>query len=101
MAGSRSFLGGVQAGLGLTSSVTQPVADDAVQRAEGVLQADLLAFLVSAAGIADRYLVDAPRRRLALGDLGRDLRLEAEAVRLQVQLGQHLAAKDLVAGLHV
>ena len=61
-----------------------PVAQDAVEGAEGVLQADLLAFLVGAAGVADGDLVDAPGRVPLLGDLGGDLRLEAEAVGLEL-----------------
>src|SRR5436190_14491838 len=79
--------------------IHEPVADDADERAEGVFQADLLTFLVGAAGVADRHLVDAPGRpaRPAARDLGRDLRLEAAAVAAQLPALQPLAPDDLVA----
>src|SRR4051794_28846909 len=83
------------------ASIKIPEAQDAIQGVEGVLEADLLALLVGAARVADRDLVDAPRRLAAPRDLGGDLRLEAEAVRLEVDVRQHLAPEDLVAGLHV
>src|SRR5579859_1207211 len=82
-------------------SIKHPVPDDAVQRVERILQPDLLAFLVGPARVADRHLVDAPARVAVLGDLRGYLRFEPEAVGLEVQVGQHLAAKDLVAGLHI
>src|SRR5207253_1234111 len=80
--------------------VEQPVAHDAEERLEGVLEADLLAFFVRAAGVGDGDFVDAPGRPV-FGDLRRELRLEPESIRLQLDALQHLAAKDLVAGLHV
>ena len=57
-----------------------PVADDAPKCLEGILQTDLLAFLVGAAGVADRHFVDPPRRlALALpGDLRGHLRFGFE-----------------------
>src|SRR5262245_60145655 len=79
--------------------VEQPEAEDAPESAEGVLQTDLLAFLVGAAGVADRDLEDAPAP--AAGDPRRDLRLESEPGRLQANSLQHLAAEDLVARFHV
>src|SRR5437588_411621 len=60
-----------------------------------------LAFLIGAAGVADGDLVDAPRGAAAAGDLGGDLRLEAEAVRLEVDALEHLTPEDLVTGLHI
>ena len=74
------------------------VAHDRPEGRDGVLPADLLAFLVGAPVVRDRHLVDpvaAPR------DLRRDLGLEAEAVRLDGDRLDDLAAKHLVAGLHV
>src|SRR5262249_49408711 len=63
-------------------SVVVPVPHDAEKRLDRVFEGDLLAFLIGAAGVADGHLVDAPGWA-ALGDLGGDLRLETEAVRLQ------------------
>src|SRR5262249_8214840 len=80
--------------------VEHPVAHDAEERLKGVLEADLLAFLVRAAGVGDGDFVDAPGRP-ALGDLRRELRLEPESVGLQRDALQHLAAAHLVAGRHV
>src|SRR2546426_11078735 len=62
--------------------LAQPVAHDAEERLDGVFEADLLAFFVGAAGVADGNLIDAPARP-APGDLGGELRLETEAVGLQ------------------
>src|SRR6266545_788338 len=82
-------------------SIEQPVAHDAVERLQRVFQADFLALFVRSARIAHRNLVNAPRGAALLGDLRGDLRLEAEAVRLELNALQHLAAENLVAGLHV
>src|ERR1051325_3948320 len=54
-------------------SIRNPVAEDAKQRLDRVLQADLLALLVRPARITDRHLEDA---QLLLCDLGRELRLQ-------------------------
>src|SRR5262249_24993867 len=73
--------------LGLSSSgppagsVEQPIADDAIERGEGILEADLFSFFVGSARITDRHLVYAPGRVPLLGHLGRNFRLEAKAVR--------------------
>src|SRR6476646_5905283 len=68
------------------------VLDDAVQRVEPVLPADLLAFRVGAPGIGNPDLVNA---RSALGHLRGDLRLEAEAVLLDLNALYELPPKDL------
>src|SRR5262245_66115752 len=83
-----------------SSSAEEPVADDAGQGGEGVLEADLLALLVGAAGVADRHLVDAPGRPPP-GHLGRHLRLEPEPVGAEPEPLEDLAAEELVAGIHV
>ena len=67
-------------GLGRDTSVEQPVADDAVERVEGVAQADLLALFVRAAGIANGDFVDTPRWVSVFGYLGGDFRFESEPV---------------------
>src|SRR4051794_32655052 len=90
-------------------SVGHRVSDDAIQRLDAVLPADLLAFLVVSAVVADGHLVDpaaargaaVERRHLEPGDLGRHLGLEPEAVALERDALDHLAAEDLVADLHV
>src|SRR5438093_13343583 len=79
--------------------VEQPEAEDAPKGAESIFQTDLLAFLVGAPGVADRNLEDAPAP--AAGDLRSNLRFETEARGLQPNSLQHVAAKDLVARLHV
>src|SRR5262249_4532546 len=81
--------------------IEQPVADDAEERLKSVFQTDLLALFVGAPRVADRDFVDPPGWVAMPGDLGGHLRLKAEAVRFELQVGQHLAAEDLVAGLHV
>ena len=68
------------------------------QRGDAIAPRDLLALVVVAAVVGDRLLVDAAAQPR---DLRRDLRLEPEPVRLDLDLPQHLAAEDLVAGLHV
>ena len=68
------------------------------QRLQAVLPADLLAFLVRPAVIADGHFVDA---EFPLGALHDDLRLEAEAVGADGDALQQIGAEDLVAGLHV
>jgi hypothetical protein len=55
------------------------VANDAVQRSDGVAPADLLAVGVGAASVRDADLVDPPS---ALGYLGGDLGFEAESILL-------------------
>src|SRR5207247_11398615 len=69
-----------------------------IPRAHAVLPADLLAFGVRAAVVGDADLVDPP---VAGGDTRGDLRLEAEAVLLDVDRLDDLSTKDLVTGLHV
>jgi len=65
---------------------------------ERVFQADLLAFLVGAAVVADRDFVDSG---LPLGELNGDLGLEAEAVGPDGNALQQGRPEGLVAGLHV
>src|SRR5207249_11459502 len=67
-------------------------------RLDAVAPRDLLAIGVGAAAVADGHFVDsaAPAR-----DLGRELRLEAEAVGPEAQPVEHLPAEGLVAGLHI
>src|SRR5262249_49547478 len=83
------------------ASIKQPVPHDAVERGESVFQADFLAFLVGAARIANWHFVDAPRRVAMLGNLGGNLWLKTETIRFKADVGQHLAAENLVARLHV
>src|SRR4029453_14348433 len=83
---------------GAGASALQRVLADRVERPEPILPADLLAFLVGPAVVADGDLVD-PRARA--GDLGGDLRLEAEPVLLDAKGLQELAPERLVASLHV
>src|SRR5262245_24979263 len=82
------------------NSIRQPVANDAPQRLKRVFQSDLLAVFISPARVADWNLVDAPFRP-ALGDLGGEFGLAAETVRAQRHSLEHLAAKNLVARLHI
>jgi hypothetical protein len=67
-------------------------------RRHGVLESDLLPLVVRPPVVGDRDLEEAiPAAR----DLRRDLRLDAEAGRLDGERLDHLAPEDLVAGLHV
>src|SRR5690606_11610058 len=63
-----------------------------------VFPGNLFALQIIAREIGNRQLEDA---QLQLRDLGGDLRLKAEPLRLQVDIGDHVAAKEFVAGLHV
>ena len=63
-----------------------------------IAPANLFAFGVGAARIGNSHLVDT---RLRPGNFGRDFRLEAEAVLLNPDILDHLAAEGLVAGFHV
>src|SRR6185312_6400165 len=80
-------------------SVCGPVSNYAVQGMEGVIETDFLAFLVGAAGIADRHLEYAPSAavRPLFRNLGRHLRLEAEPIALQVNSLDHVSPENLVA----
>src|SRR5438445_6962789 len=80
-----------------TQLIHQPKPDNTVQCHKCVLEADLLSFLVSSAGIADRNLIDSPGRLTLLGDLGSDFRFEAKSIGLEFQPCQHLPAENLVA----
>src|SRR5262249_56431728 len=75
--------------------VEHPVAHDAEERLKGVLEPDLLAFLVRAPGVGDGASEDAPARR-PLADLRRDLRLEPEPVGLHLDALQHLPPEHLL-----
>src|SRR5690606_16534559 len=76
--------------------VARVVAEDAVERAPAVAGPDLLALGVAAAVVPDARLVDPkPSAR----ELRHDLRLEAEAVLLDLDGLDDLATEDLVAGL--
>src|SRR5262249_61078722 len=72
------------------------VLGDGVEGAHAVLPADLLPLLVGAPVIADGHLEDAGT---GARHLGGDLRLEAEAILLDLQRLDELAAEGLVAGL--
>src|SRR4051812_19070583 len=74
------------------------VLDDAVQGTHAILPSDLLALAVRAAAIGDPDLVHASLR---VGDLGGDLRLEAEPILFKLDRLDELAAKRLVARLHI
>src|SRR6202162_5399000 len=78
--------------------LAEPVLDDRPERRAGVLPPDLLPFVVRAAVVGDRNLVDPVA---APGDLRRDLRLDAESPRLDRHGLHDLAAEQLVVGLHV
>jgi hypothetical protein len=79
-------------------SAEEVVLHDAPEGAEAVFPADLFAFLVGAAFVGDADFVQAAA---AGGDLGGDLGLEAEAVFLDGDGADEVAAEDLVAGFHV
>jgi len=75
------------------------VLDDAVEGAECVFHADLLAFFVGAAVVGDTYLVNADLGYT--GYFGSNLRLEAKAFFFQLYVLYHITAEELVAGLHI
>src|SRR5579884_1527258 len=83
--------------------IEEAIAQNAVEGVEGVLESNLFAFLVSAAGVADGDLIDAPERfsGTLARNLGRYLRLETEAIGFQLDVVQHFAAEYFVARLHV
>src|SRR5687768_17323932 len=80
------------------AALLDAVADDAIEGFEAVLDADLLALFVTSAAVGDADLVDP---QPAVGDLGGDLRLEAESILLQLDALDHLPPEQLEAGLHV
>src|ERR1700728_2811343 len=98
-------MGSWSARWGLGSLIPVSVADNAVERLDAVLPGDLLAFLVVAAAVADRHLVDPalPRRPAFEGrhgesrHLGRHLGLEPEPVALKGDPLEHFPAEDFVA----
>ena len=78
--------------------VEEPVLEQRPDRRHRVLPADLLPLGHGAPVIADRHLVepDVPLRQL-----GRQLRLDAEAIAVQRRLLEDVGPDGLVAGLHV
>src|SRR5436190_20666530 len=80
------------------ASAKKVVFDDAVDRTEAVLVADLLSLFIGPAMVGDADLVDS---RAAPGQLGGDFRLEAEPVFLDLDRLDELAAECLIAGFHV
>ena len=72
--------------------------DDVPESAETVNHADLLAFLVSAAIVADRHFVN---RAFQFRYLGRDLNLEAKSPGSDSHDADNFSAKRLVSGLNV
>src|SRR5271170_6742318 len=87
--------------VGSRNLVRCPVSHDAPQCGDGVPHADLLAFRIGSAVVVDRHFTDPPSGGLFAGDLGRDLRLEAESVAPQRHAGQHLPTEHFVARLHI
>src|SRR6267378_3305577 len=82
----------------LSSGPRARVLGDAPECPYSILPGDLLAFLVSSAGVGDANLIDPTAEA---SDLGDDLRLEAEAGLLDRDLLDHLPPERLVAALHV
>src|SRR5579885_2117369 len=76
---TRSARGEARSATGATSG-EQIVFGDMPERGEPVAPIDLLTLGVRAAGVADRHLEDA---RAGVREARRDLRLEAEAIRLE------------------
>src|ERR1700757_4413767 len=74
------------------------VLDQTPQRTHAIFPADLLAFPVSTAPVADTNLVNP---KVALGDLHRHFGFKAETVLFERDRLNDLAAKDFVASLHV
>ena len=73
-------------------------AEDRPHRGDRVPPADLLALGVHPAVVRDRHLVDPAAQ---VRHLGRELGLEAEAIRAQRDAAQDVGAERLVARLHV
>ena len=80
------------------SATGEVVLHDAPDGADPVPPADLLALLVGSPVVGNAHLKDPAAE---LRHLGRDFRFEAEPVLLDRDALDDLAAKDLVAGLHV
>ena len=74
------------------------VFENAPQRAHAIPPVDFLPLGTGAPVVGDGDLVDACARA---GDLGDDLRFEAEAILLDKYRLNQLALEDFVAGLHV
>ena len=77
----------------------RPVLQDAVDGAHAVLPADFFAFFKGASVVADSDLIDTDFGHA--GDFGSDFGLESEAIFAQLEWLNEVAAKELVAGLHV
>src|ERR1700752_4985846 len=78
--------------------IGEAVADDAPEGLDAVFPGDFFALFVGATGVGDGNFIDAP---IALGDLGGDFGLEAEAVGFDRDALEDFTTEDLVAGLHI
>ena len=79
-------------------SIHEAVLDQSPDRRKPVAPGDFLAFRKIASVIGDRHLVEF---MFALEYFGSYLRLEIEAVRLDLEIFDHVGAKDFVTGFHV
>src|SRR2546426_224141 len=83
---------------GPTGSVEESVPENKPQRGDAIFPADRFAFRIIAARVADRRLVEPiPATR----QFGRQLRLDAEPVGLQLEDFDAFAFENFVAGFHV
>src|SRR5262249_43175289 len=80
------------------SSANQSIPNNAVERTEEIGQADLFALVVAAGRVTNR---DLEQPVLAAGDAGGDFGLKSEARLLDFETFDYVAAKCLVARLHV
>jgi hypothetical protein len=79
-------------------SISDIEPHDVPQRLHAVFPSDFHSLFERPPGIADRHFINSP---VALGDFRCDLRLELESVRFQLNVFQHFAPENLVAGFHV
>ena len=78
--------------------IDEAEADKRPHGGETIAPGNLLAFGVIAARVVDRHFIDAVA---FLQDLGGNLRLEIEAIALDLDAMDDFRAKCLVAGLHI
>lgn len=93
-----SFEDRMNSGQECPCSLLESILEDAVDGADAVSPADLFAFFVGAAVVGDGNLINGD---FEFGDLGGDFGFEAEAVFLDGDFLQYLAAEHFVTGLHV
>ena len=78
--------------------IEESVSEDGGEGGEAVFAGDFFTFVVGAAGVGDADFIDAPA---GSGDFGGHFGFDAETLAFNINLIDHFAAEDFVAGFHV